>query len=58
MDDFLPFFFFMVLRSFHNKKLRFSVDNGNYTFQSLNHEEGNLKLQQLLIKSDYYIVPK
>ena len=61
LDDFLPFFIYMVYWSLGNKKLRFlliswSSKNGNYIFQSLNHVDVNFKLQ-VLIKRGYYIVP-
>ena len=60
MDDFLPFAFFIVLWSLHNKKLGSLLIHNSWKtkirlFQLLNHEEGNLKLQ-LLTKSGYYIV--
>ena len=51
MDDFLPFAFFMDLWSLHTQLKKTEIR----LFQSLNHKEGNLKMQ-LLINSGYYIV--
>ena len=56
LDDFLPFFLYMVEWSLGNKSCVFCWKTEVQFYQSLNHVDGNLKLQ-FLIKSGYYIVP-